>query len=229
MKIVCISDTHGYLVPIPKCDLLLIAGDICPVYDHSLSFQERWIKDNFYPWLFAQPASKTVYIAGNHDFIFQDRPEALTEYITNVDRPMGIKNVYYLQDSYVNVDGLIIWGSPWQLPFGGWAFNASEAEIALALHNMPEKIDVLLTHGPPYGILDGVYEQKCIDSWPEIVHTGSITYKNIIIEKRPKLAVCGHIHCAAGQEQIGKTLVVNASIVDENYKLKHKAFEVECI
>ena len=60
MNVVAISDLHGFLPETPPCDLLLIAGDVCPVWNHRWQFQRKWLREVFGPWLEAQPARKVV-------------------------------------------------------------------------------------------------------------------------------------------------------------------------
>src|SRR3954452_2707665 len=102
--IVAVSDLHGTLPAIPPCDLLLIAGDICPVTNHGVAFQAQWLHREFCDWLKKVPARKTVFIAGNHDFVFEQAKELLPR-----NWPAT-----YLQDSGIRWEGLNIWGTPWQ-------------------------------------------------------------------------------------------------------------------
>jgi predicted phosphohydrolase len=73
-KIIAVSDLHGALPTIPPCDLLLIAGDVAPTMNHSLRFQADWLDTDFRFWLESLPAQKIVFIAGNHDLVFQQEP-----------------------------------------------------------------------------------------------------------------------------------------------------------
>src|SRR4051794_31800910 len=75
VKVVAASDLHGHLPAVPPCDLLLLAGDLCPVSDHSTSTQAEFLGGPFRDWLETVPAKHVVGIAGNHDFIFERDPE----------------------------------------------------------------------------------------------------------------------------------------------------------
>ena len=66
MKIVAISDLHGQLPTVPECDLLLIAGDICPVHNHKLFYQDIWLRSVFAAWLRQQRAKRIIGVWGNH-------------------------------------------------------------------------------------------------------------------------------------------------------------------
>lgn len=221
-KIVAISDLHGQLPEIPECNLLLIAGDLCPVYDHSVLFQERWLKDNFYPWLRSLQRTGIVeyivYVAGNHDFIFEREPFRLAPLT-------GIEKIYYLEESSVTVDGLKIYGLPDQLPFGEWAFNTSEADLKDKYSRIPQDVDVLISHGPPYGFGD-----RSLD-WhgtKKLVNNGSLSLRERIddLQPRPRLVVYGHIHEGYGRYQLGDSILLNASLMNEHYKLVNAPLEV---
>ena len=103
MKIVAISDTHGQLLEdIPPCDIFIHAGDICPVTNHTRSFQSNWLRDKFAPWLESVPAKHKVIIAGNHDWIWYKSKNLVPKL-----------NCHYLENSSVEINGLLLWGSPW--------------------------------------------------------------------------------------------------------------------
>lgn len=104
MKVVATSDLHGFLPQIPPCDLLLIAGDVCPVWNHRLPFQRKWLRETFTPWLESLPARKIVGVWGNHDSIAESNPDKVP--------PLPWTN---LIDEVIEWEGLRIYGLPWQL------------------------------------------------------------------------------------------------------------------
>jgi Icc-related predicted phosphoesterase len=200
--IVAISDQHGVLPEIPPCDLLLIAGDVCPVTNHGVDFQAAWLQFDFRRWLERLPARKIVFIAGNHDFVFEQRRNFL---------PAGYPATY-LQDASIEWEGLKIWGTPWQPVFFDWAFNLREPELAEKWALIPPGTNILLLHGPPYGYGDGVPELEGMR------RTGSPSLVARIQEIRPRLAVFGHIHEGRGEWQLGDTLLANVTILDGRYR-----------
>jgi Icc-related predicted phosphoesterase len=200
--IAAISDQHGFLPEIPPCDLLLIAGDICPVTNHGLDFQERWLRFEFRQWLQRSPARKIVFIAGNHDFVFEQYPAFLP----------GDYPATYLQDSGVEWEGLQIWGTPWQPWFFDWAFNLSERELARKWELIPASTDILVVHGPPRDYGDGVPEAGSIR------RCGSPSLLERIRRIQPKLVVFGHIHEGRGEWCLGNTVLANVTIVDACYR-----------
>lgn len=192
MKIAAVSDLHGYLIDIPECDLLLISGDIC--VDGNLNRQLDWLDDHFRRWLNKIPAKRVVACAGNHDFVMAEHKSRVLS--------MGLR-WDYLQDEYVWVNDLKIWGTPWQRRFYDWAFNLEEADLARKWELIPEDTDILVCHSPPYmfGDMNSNYEK---------LGSPSLTERIAIV--KPKLVVCGHIHPGYGVYQYNETVITNAAI-----------------
>ena len=77
MRIVALSDQHGYLPEISPCDLLIVAGDVCPdLVGPAASVpdaegQKAWFDAHARPWLSAAPAAHKILTWGNHDFCGQ--------------------------------------------------------------------------------------------------------------------------------------------------------------
>ena len=205
MKIVAISDLHGQLPKIPKCDLLLIAGDICPVINHDLNFQACWLDTNFRWWLKKIPAEKVVAIAGNHDRIFEESPQKVPSL------PW-----IYLQDTQTEFKELKIWGSPWQPVFYWWAFNLYEKDLKEKWKLIPNNTDVLILHGPPYKYGDKALKGNNFEN------TGSPSLLEKIKEIKPKLVVFGHIHEGRGQWKLNNTILANVTILNEKYEKTYK-------
>lgn len=206
IKICAISDTHGYLPKIPKCDIFLHCGDISPIYDHDIRFQAQWILDEFKPWLKNIQARHKVIIAGNHDFIF----EHVSEIRYNL--PCEVLN-----NELTEIEGLKIWGSPWTLKFFDWAFNAKARDL-YKLHTSIPKCDIIITHGPPYGFGDVVSRKCSITGERFKSHCGSPGLIRKILEVEPRYVFSGHIHGGFGTRQLGKTTIANVAYVAENYK-----------
>jgi hypothetical protein len=210
--IVAVSDMHGILPAIPPCDLLLVAGDVCPVMDHSIPSQRRFLDYPFRRWLQDAPAKHVVGIAGNHDFIFEHDPGGV---------PAGLRWIY-LQDSSTEIDGLHIYGTPWQPWFYDWAFNLYEPELEKKFAMIPVDTDILVCHGPPLGVGDRNSAGK---------DTGSPSLTAAIHRVRPRLTVFGHIHEGRGQWTIdleGKQCILaNVSVLDQRYNPVHPPMRFE--
>jgi predicted phosphohydrolase len=189
LRIVCVSDTHSHHadLTVPAGDWLLFAGDLSR---HGALADVT----EFDRWLGTLPHRHKVVICGNHDFCFEREPAAAQTLI---------RNAVYLQDSGVTLDGLRIWGSPWQPCFHDWAFNLPRGpELAAKWALVPADTDVLLTHGPPFGILDATVRGE---------HVGCEELLARVTTLKPKLHLFGHIHEAAGVRAEAGTLFVNAS------------------
>jgi Icc-related predicted phosphoesterase len=201
-KIVMISDTHARhkQVSVPDGDVLIFAGDLMTC---GRKFTE--ITD-FAQWFSAQPHKTKIVIAGNHDRLFQVNPLICSREFS--------EDVIYLQDTEVIVDGLKYYGSPWQPCFYDWAFNAQRgADIKRYWDLIPEGTDVLVTHGPPYGILDHMSE-----GYDAFKPLGCEELLKAVERVKPRLHIFGHIHSGYGDDTNGQTIFVNASICDEEYR-----------
>ncbi len=205
MKIVCISDTHGKhdQIQIPKGDILIHAGD----------FTKRGLiaeVQQFNQWLAAQPHKYKIVIAGNHDFLFEQNPVLAQSLLSEI---------IYLEDNFIEIEGIRFWGSPITPWFFDWAFNRQRgAEIAAHWKKIPQGIDILITHGPPKGILDLTLHG---------LEVGCEDLLEVVQRIRPQYHIFGHIHEAYGIAQIGNTHFINASILDINYKPAHAPVVLE--
>lgn len=209
MDIACVSDLHGFLpepAAMPAADLLVIAGDVCPVFgDHSPDAQATWLARSFRPWLDRLDHRTIVGIAGNHDLIAEADPAAMR------DLPW-----LYLSDSAVEVDGLAVFGSPYSIVFQDWAFMEPEPELELRWRRIPATVDVLVTHGPPRMIGD---LSSLVIAGRTSQHVGSDSLLRAVLERPSiKLHVFGHIHEAYGRTDVAGTAFLNASLVTADYR-----------
>ncbi len=206
MKITAIADTHGYhkRVSLPGGDLLIAAGDIT-------DYGEAPEVGYFCQWLSMQPYTKKIFIAGNHDFLFEKDPELAKTIVDTYD-------IEYLQDSSTVFDGLKIYGAPWTPFFFSWAFNLYDPDLREVWRKIPNKVDILVTHGPPAGILDTSIRD---------VKIGCTHLCRRVMEVNPKLHIFGHNHSGYGTRFIESTMFINASICTYAYKPVHEPITVE--
>jgi len=187
--IVMISDTHGFYdrFKVPKGDILIHAGDMTK--RGKLDEVER-----FNEFLRFLPHPHKIVIAGNHDFAFEEKPETARRLLTNCT---------YLQDSSVEVEGITIYGSPWQPWFHDWAFNVQRGiDLQRKWALIPDQVDILVTHGPPRGIGDKVYDGR---------NEGCDDLLARVLQVKPKYHLFGHIHEAAGVYRQHGITFVNAA------------------
>ncbi len=219
MKIKVISDLHGIFPDesiSDNCDVLLICGDICPTHNHSRNYQEHWIKTNFSYWCVFSRIPYIVFIAGNHDFIFENLPKH--QYMLKND------NVYYLNDTSITINGISIYGTPWTPQFYDWAFMGDETLLASKFNKIPKNTDILLTHGPAFGYNDQILE------FNDKRNIGSLALRNVIDNSIIKYHCFGHIHSANHEPILCKnniTKSVCVSYVNERYLPFYKPFEFE--
>lgn len=204
MKLVAISDTHNRAeqVVIPDGDVLVHAGDL--TMNGSRGEMERAAR-----WLGSLRARfrAVVAIPGNHDFAAESDPAGSRALFEGY-------GITWLVDEPAVVDGVTFYGSPWQPWFLDWAFNFPRddggAAARAAWAKIPADVDVLVTHGPPHGILDET-------AGPDTERVGCPHLLAAVRERRVGVHVFGHIHEAYGQARHGDTLFVNASTCNLKY------------
>jgi Icc-related predicted phosphoesterase len=201
MRFVFLSDTHlQEEFDVPEGDVLIHCGD--------LTFRGTASEvDSVAMWLSRFPHRHKVVIAGNHDWLFQTTRK-------KAEAHLRAAHATYLQDSSTVINGIRIYGSPWQPWFFDWAFNfpqgargRNRAEKVWA--KIPEDTDVLITHGPPRGILD-----------PDLhgLPVGCPALLDRVKIVRPIVHAFGHLHSGNGVLEQDGTIFVNAAICDEHYE-----------
>jgi len=222
MKITLISDTHTKhgLIPmgdLPGGDILIHAGDIM-----NSGYNKNDILD-FCAWFRSlDQYDAKIFIAGNHDRMFENHLGAVKELISL------FLDIDYLQDNNLVLYGngpngdmpennIHIYGSPWQPEFYAWAFNLPRNGIELASRweAIPDNTDILVTHGPAFGTLDTVAGRP----WDNL---GCELLAQRIERLKPKIHICGHIHSGYGYEFKNGTHFFNASVLDANYQYTQK-------
>lgn len=216
MKFCALSDLHGNLIDyIEPCDVVIIAGDIFPMNIQSNTLKSaEWFCQKFIPWAESLPCFRTIFIAGNHDFLL----EKLSEYeIMDVLPP----KVVYLKDDIYNYHGVIIYGTPWCVNLEKWAFYTKDEK---EFNNIP-KCDILISHQPPMVGSVGTVHQP---GYNYMNTFASENLANNIKKVKPKYVLSGHIHTGNHvPDMIDETIYVNVSILDEDYKIKYYPFYFE--
>lgn len=213
MIIDCISDLHGYYPKLDGGDLLIVAGDL------TARDSENEVALFDY-WLSSQKYSAKIVIAGNHDNVLKEKR-------------LKLQFGTYFEDSGCSFNGFKMWGTPWSLWFPGinprcTAFTGSEEDLAEKYALIPDDTDILISHSPMYGILDGVADFKT----GKTRFTGSQSLRAAVDRVKPRLHVFGHIHEFGGTKGMYKhsgpnTWCVNASYVNERYEPVNKPIRIE--
>lgn len=197
MKLTIISDTHNRHedVILPKGEVLIHAGDFTGrgTRAECVSFLKWFAKQNF---------KYKILIAGNHDFFFEkNEKEEIQEILP--------KNIHYLNNSSITIEGVNFYGSPITPFFHNWAFNRERGkEIKQYWDEISDNTDVLITHGPPFGILDKTVRGEKVGC-EELL----LAVKRI----KPKFHIFGHIHEDYGIVEKNETTFINASLLNERY------------
>ncbi|MDR2469355.1 MAG: metallophosphatase domain-containing protein [Tannerella sp.] len=195
MKILHLSDTHGkhhLLKNLPKTDIIVHSGDV------SEDGTESEVLD-FLNWFCALDYRYKFFVAGNHDFCLEgEQIEGLPE------------NCHYLCNSGVEIEKIKFWGVPYFLS------NELNGNTEQLMSNIPNKTDILITHRPPYGILD----------FDDNNNFGCVDLLQTVQKIRPKYHLFGHIHAAYGVEKSQYTTFINSSLVRKN-KIVNEPFLLE--
>ena len=206
MIIDCIGCLHGYLPQLEgDGDLLIVTGDLT-----ARDSSSGYIK--FYEWLEKQTYRKKIVIPGNHDGYFE-------KCNTFSPSPFGDDLATYLCNSGTEFEDLKIWGTPHSLWFDqinpkASAFTKHEYELKEIYDQIPDDIDILISHTPFWGILDqNIHGYLC----------GSRSLRDTIDRVKPQIFICSHIHEQGGNEIMYKhqgpnTWCVNCSIMNEDYE-----------
>ena len=207
MKLVCIGDTHNKHreLILPEGDVLIHAGDCT---DAGTLRETR----DFLEWFSAQPHKHKILIGGNHDYFFErSSSEEIAESTPD--------NIHYLQQEAVQLEGVTFWGSPYTPGSGRWAFQSERgAAMKKFWQEIPVNTQVIVTHGPAYGIMDQVSDNT---------HIGCKELLHRIKEVQPEVHISGHLHNSYGVVSIGKTRFVNCSSLDERLRSIHPPLSID--
>jgi Icc-related predicted phosphoesterase len=187
-----------------ECGTIILAGDFMEKAKkkENIKDAEKWWEDKFLPWCEDHKDQNIVIIGGNCDkWLYYNR-----------DKVEWPKNVHYLDDTETEVNGMKVYGTSW-CPHnmnGAWEVDNEQLEKEFA--KIPEGLDILVTHVPPKG------EGLDLDHDTEFNnHFGSEALTKAILEKKPKIVLCGHVHSGSHKPtMIGDSLVMNVSRIDDD-------------
>ena len=192
MTILHLSDTHGKhreLIDMPPADILVHSGDF------TLAGGDMEALD-FIEWLCGLPYQHKIFIAGNHDDCMLDAAlEGLPD------------DVHYFSDNGITIDGISFYGTPMFVTFEGEDLKEIEH-----YEQVPDNIDILITHRPPLGILDSIDDK---------LHYGSSFLLNKVSKIKPKMHLFGHVHDAYGTMVWKGITFSNAGVTDWMYNVRY--------
>lgn len=221
IKTTFISDTHTrhWEISLPGGDLCCMCGDymgsgynLKELYDFA-----NWVREKVAP-----NYSHVVWVAGNHDRALESNTCMGKDMFSNMD------NVHYLMNETIELDfpdkgKLRIGGTPYQPDFCHWAFNVEDSDKLDFIYDnvIEEGLNVLLTHCPPFDILDQSHLPRPYFGKTGEERLGSIELRKKILsmDNPPRYHTFGHIHGDGGKHVlVGNTIFINASVCDESYK-----------
>lgn len=232
MKIIATSDLHGNLPLISEpFDLMLIGGDIAPARNHYFAYQYEWIMNEFAEWILSLPMnnvwSKVILVPGNHDYMLErmTHPQFIELEHKCDGRLKILRHDMYEFEFPVSdgLDSLKIFGTPYCSIFGNWAFMVSDETLEKKFSQIPEGIDILVSHDSPNvgklgAILEGPW--KCET-------TGNRILSKHIERVKPKVFVSGHFHSGNHElQKLGETYAANVSYVNEDYEPAYPVLEI---
>ena len=206
MEIVAISDTHNKheQVILGSGDILIHAGDAT-----NLGTEKEVLK--FLNWFREQDFRLKILVPGNHDFLYEKSP-GFARILTEENE------IVLLIDETIEIEGLVIHGSPQTPWFMDWAFNVERGpDIAKYWEKIPEKTDILITHGPPHNILDTINEE----------HAGCEELTMRVLQVKPKAHIFGHIHQSYGFTKFGDTGFYNVAQCNEASRIENLPQKIE--
>lgn len=212
VKLTVLGCTHGAYdqLKLDGGDLLILTGDYTARDTHD-EYHE------FIDWVEEQNYKKKIVIGGNHDMIMKNKGIAFSR--CNFD---------YLCDSGTEYEGLKIWGFPHSLTFPNinpacTAWTGDEHYISEKCKLIPKDIDILISHSPPWGILDKTVNGS---------HVGSTSIRGVVLDKftypNLKYNFFSHIHEQGGKMvDLTSAKFYNCSIMNERYRPVNKPLQLE--
>ena len=181
MTILHISDTHGQhhqLRNLPLANILVHSGDFTEDGTEAEALE-------FLEWFTSLPHAHKILVAGNHDLCMRGESiEGLPE------------NCHYLDSSSVKIDGITFYGVPLFMQ------DIKENILDQKYADIPNGTDVLITHQPPLGIMDG----------DEADAFGNAALLARVLELRPRIHLFGHAHRDFGIQAGLSTAFSNGSV-----------------
>ena len=213
MKILHISDTHGFHSRFPEerfkdIDVVIHSGD-CSNYKDA--YRNAIEVADFIEWYKDVPVKYKIYVAGNHDTSIERKRITKEDFEAN--------GIIYLENSFVNINGVKFYGTPVTPTFGEWAFMKARDKTHHVWEAIPEDTGVLIVHGPPKGIRDLSYDR---DGKLEFCGDNALMKRCISLQNTLKFVCFGHIHNMDGVYNQGistfsmtQTVFSNAACVDD--------------
>lgn len=219
MKIWLISDTHNHHeeLEIPSgIDAVIHCGDES---DSGNAFMNEPEARRFFRWFSSLDIATKIFVPGNHSTAIEQ----------GLIRPDNYPEINFLIHQQMEWHGLKIFGSPFTPMFFDWAYMKAREELDAVWQSIPDDIDILITHGPPKGILDVTKDMNSGDP----VSVGSKSLRRHVENRiQPKVHAFGHLHDEAGIHNYGTitrgaTQFINCACCNLASRLVHDGFVID--
>lgn len=213
MRIVALSDTHTLQADVPmpegQFDVLVHAGDMGNVGKiREYEAIGKWFRSLKHQYRYQ------IIVPGNHDWGLMRQFDECREHFDD--------DVIFLIDKGVEIDGVKFYGCPWMPNFYDWAFMLPENELPAVYAKIPDDTEVLITHCPPYGILDKATRKYRFSEAYIYDRCGSpALYQRVKQLPNLKHHIFGHIHYGYGTEKIDDVTFHNVASLNENYNYQN--------
>lgn len=227
MRICVMSDLHGQLPDAhDTAELTLICGDIVPLrMQRNIPQSKKWVETEFLYWAKNWPSNKVLFIAGNHDFLFDghwfstDTIKLYWESDGKVEYMDGESSKNYISD-----DGrtYLIYGTPYCHIFGNWAFMRDNITLAKLYKLIPSFADIVFSHDAADINNLGLVPPNAWHPYSS-ENAGNEVLANEIKLKKPSYYFCGHIHEGNHHvTEIDGTTMANVSLLNDQYKMVYE-------
>ncbi|MCP9198692.1 metallophosphatase domain-containing protein [Gramella sp. GC03-9] len=204
MRLICLADTHNQHrdLDLPEGDILIHAGDCTDGGSARESL-------DFLDWFSEQPHKHKILVPGNHDFFFEKEHH----------KDQIPENLHVLIGQSLEIKGIKFWGSPYTPGMANWAFQRERgAELRSHWEQIPQDTQILITHTPPYGIMDDTARG---------LKLGCEELAGKLESLKPDYHLFGHIHHAAGSKTFSNTKFFNLSVLDERFRIMNEPAVIE--
>lgn len=219
MRFWLISDTHNrhdeLRVP-NNVDAVIHCGDESESMNVSKNERQARI---FFQWFSGLEIEHKIFVPGNHSTAIEK----------GLIRPEEYPHIRFLIHQQTELGGLVVFGTPYTPRFFNWAYMRERKELDGVWQTIPDRVDILISHGPPKGILDRTRDMAS----HKPIHVGSLSLTRHVRERiKPRVHAFGHIHDELGIRNFGtvfdsETLFVNCSCCDQSIQLENHGIVLE--
>jgi Icc-related predicted phosphoesterase len=219
MKCWLISDTHGRHAELripTDVDVVIHCGDESESLQVARNEQQS---RDFFRWFSALKIEHKIFVPGNHSTAIEH----------GLIRPQEYPTIRFLIHQQMQLGAFVVFGTPYTPRFFEWAFMRERKDLDAVWQSIPDRVDILISHGPPKGYLDRTRDMAS----HKRIHVGSQSLTRHVRERiKPRVHAFGHIHDEMGIKNFGTVLdggilFVNCSCCDQSIQLENHGIVIE--